>query len=288
MEPIKHSNTFKTYALGDLGAIKRGAMPASAGAGAEDAVRDTTLFITPDDLNGKKWLHATKNSLHIAEQGATPAALLPARTIVICAESGRVAMTAKPGICSQEIDAVIVDESRYNAEFIYYSLAVRQDELKAALSISAAPITHQKYLANLQILLPPRKVQDMVIAILSHPDTRVLCKPDSGQSPAAQQRAIFKSWFIDFAPIKAKIAANKEWLSLQPTHESASSVCYAAELEDAEKDFQDYLSRAAMRAISGKTYGELNQLPPEQFERLAAVAALFPATLSNSTPGKPS
>ena len=72
-------------------------------------------------------------------------------------------------------------------------------------------------------------------------------------------QAIFKSWFVDFEPVKAKIAAKQNG-------------------QDPE--------RAAMRAISGKTDEQLDQLSPDQFQHLATTAALFPDELVDSELGK--
>lgn len=71
-------------------------------------------------------------------------------------------------------------------------------------------------------------------------------------------QTLFKSWFVDFEPVKAKIAAK-------------------AAGRDPE--------RAAMCAISGKLELELDQLPPEQRQQLAATAALFPDELVESELG---
>jgi type I restriction enzyme S subunit len=71
-------------------------------------------------------------------------------------------------------------------------------------------------------------------------------------------QTIFKSWFVDFEPVKAKIEAK-------------------AAGRDPE--------RAAMCAISGKLDPELDQLPPEQYQQLAATAALFPDELVESELG---
>lgn len=72
-------------------------------------------------------------------------------------------------------------------------------------------------------------------------------------------QAIFKSWFVDFDPVKAKIAARAEG--------------------------RDPL-RAAMRAIGGKTDAELDALAPEQHAQLAATAALFPDELVDTPTGE--
>jgi len=72
-------------------------------------------------------------------------------------------------------------------------------------------------------------------------------------------QAIFKSWFVDFDPVKAKIAA----------------------LEQGEDPL-----RAAMRTISGKTDDELDQLPREQYDGLVATAELFPDVMEESELGE--
>jgi type I restriction enzyme S subunit len=79
------------------------------------------------------------------------------------------------------------------------------------------------------------------------------------QTLEAMAQAIFKSWFVDFDPVKAKIAAKAEG--------------------------RDPL-RAAMTAISGKPDAELDTLPPDQFTPLAATAALFPDEMEASELGE--
>ena len=79
------------------------------------------------------------------------------------------------------------------------------------------------------------------------------------QTLEATAQAIFKSWFVDFDPVKAKIAAKQAG--------------------------RDPL-RAAMCAISGKPDAELDALPREQFDQLAATAALFPEEMEASELGE--
>lgn len=79
------------------------------------------------------------------------------------------------------------------------------------------------------------------------------------QTLEAMAQAIFKSWFVDFDPVKAKIAAIQQG--------------------------RDPL-RAAMTAISGKPDAELDALTPEQYEQLAATAVLFPEEMEESELGE--
>lgn len=72
-------------------------------------------------------------------------------------------------------------------------------------------------------------------------------------------QAIFKSWFIDFEPVRAKIAAKQEG-------------------KDSEL--------AAMCVISGKSEVELQQMAKEDFAELQVTAALFPDELVESELGE--
>ncbi len=78
-------------------------------------------------------------------------------------------------------------------------------------------------------------------------------------------QAIFKSWFIDFDPVKAKITVLKA----------------GGSIEDAEL--------AAIGVISSKSPKELaalKQIDPENYEKLAETASLFPSAMQNSELGK--
>lgn len=116
-----------------------------------------------------------------------------------------------------------------------------------------------KALNNLQIPLPPIEYQEYVAEILNSIDKKIEINRQINQTLEAMAQAIFKSWFIDFDPVRAKIAA----------------------LEAGEDP-----TRAAMRAISGKTDAELEQMPPEQYAELKATAELFPSAMTESELGE--
>lgn len=90
-------------------------------------------------------------------------------------------------------------------------------------------------------------------------DQQIALNRRINQTLEAMAQAIFKSWFVDFDPVKAKVAAKAEG--------------------------RDPL-RAAMSAISGKTVAELDALPPEQRAQLAAKAVLFPDEMEESELGE--
>ncbi len=101
--------------------------------------------------------------------------------------------------------------------------------------------------------------EQFIAAALKSVDDKIDINRRINQTLEAMAQAIFQSWFVDFDPVKANIAAKAEG--------------------------RDPL-RAAMSAISGKADVELDALPPEQYEQLATTAALFPDEMEESELGE--
>ena len=253
------SSDWKTYTLGELGPIKTGKTPPSSlGAG----FGGTVPFVTPGDMNGQKWISDTDRYLNERGLSAVGSSLMPARSVAVScigSDMGKAALLTRPSVTNQQINTIAVDESRFNAEFVYYDLSVRQQELKAAASGSATPILNKGHFSGFEISVPPRATQNKIAEILGGLDDKIDLNRCINQTLEAMAQTIFKSWFVDFDPVKAKIAAIQE--SRDPL-------------------------RAAMSAISGKPDAGLDALPSEQYEQLAATAALFPDEMEESELGE--
>jgi type I restriction enzyme S subunit len=118
---------------------------------------------------------------------------------------------------------------------------------------------------NFTLPIPPLNEQIKISEILYSIDKKIELNHQTNQTLEAMAQAIFKSWFVDFEPVKAKIAA-------------------IGAGEDAEG-----VTCAAMRAISGKTDDELDQLQagqPEHYAQLKTTAELFPAAMQDSELGE--
>ncbi len=114
------------------------------------------------------------------------------------------------------------------------------------------------YLKSIEVPVPPLDEQLVVVRNIRTLEAKIRINRRINQTLETMAQAIFKSWFVDFDPVKAKIAAKAEG--------------------------RDPL-RAAMTAISGKPNAELDTLPPDQFAPLAATAALFPDEMQDSVLG---
>ena len=134
-----------------------------------------------------------------------------------------------------------------------------QEQLHGRASGSTVTGIKQSELRKLQLTFPALAEQQRVACVLGSLDDKINLNRSINQTLEAMAQAIFKSWFVDFDPIKAKIAAIQ--------------------------DGRDPL-RAAMSAISGKTDAELDSVAPKQYEHLAATATRFPEEMEESEFGE--
>ncbi|MGM8851191.1 restriction endonuclease subunit S [Salinicola halophyticus] len=142
-----------------------------------------------------------------------------------------------------------------------------------------------------EIFLPSIVEQKSISKTLSDLDHKIQLNHQLNQTLEQMAQTFFKGWFVDFEPVKAKIAARERWHALQPENESTSPVCYAAELGEppVAGDLESYMNRAAMQAISGKTADQLDALrveDPERYGELYETAALFPSAMQASELGE--
>ena len=108
---------------------------------------------------------------------------------------------------------------------------------------------------KLPIILPDIDTQNEIVEIINRLDQKIYLNTQINQTLEQISQALFKSWFVDFDPVRAKVQALSDGLSLEQ-----------AEL-------------AAMQAISGKTPEELtalSQTQPERYAELAETAKAFP------------
>ena len=111
------------------------------------------------------------------------------------------------------------------------------------------------YLRTIEIPLPPLRQQRIIVSVLETLEHKIEHNRQINQTLEQMAQALFQAWFVDFEPVKAKVAALA--------------------------DGRDPL-RAAMATLSGKTDAELDELPGAAFDTLAATAALFPEEMEES------
>lgn len=152
------------------------------------------------------------------------------------------------------------DEKLWNRRLLYFLLTsdFLKQQIISLTSGSAVPQLPARDLKKFKLPKIPLAIQDQIADVIGSVSDKIELNRQINQTLEQIAQTIFKSWFVDFEPVKAKIEAK-------------------AAGRDPE--------RAAMCAISGKLEPELDQLPPEHYQQLAATAALFPDELVESELG---
>jgi len=195
--------------------------------------------------------------------------------IISCSGTvGRVSIineTDPKGIISQALLILRPDTRKVLPQYLYYFLTSKRgyaeiiNASQGAVQLNIAP---RAVVEKIPVPLPGLVEQENIVKILSSLDDKIELNRQINQTLEQIAQTIFKSWFVDFEPVKAKIEAKQ---ALTPA------------LSQGERE--KFVERAAMCAISGKLEPELDQLPSEQRQQLAATAALFPDELVESELG---
>ena len=88
-------------------------------------------------------------------------------------------------------------------KFAYYVL--RTIDLAAFNSGSAQPSLNRNFLYSIPLKIPPRAEQDSIVAVLQSLDDRITLLRETNATLEAIAQALFKSWFVDFDPVRAKM-----------------------------------------------------------------------------------
>ena len=177
------------------------------------------------------------------------------------ANIGRVSiMNENRGCIAQNLIGLRTDKEKLVPDYLYYFLIKKSTQhTLSSLNIgSAQPSIKVPHLLNILINVPNIQRQEEIANILSSLDEKIELNTQINQTLEQIAQALFKSWFVDFDPVRAKIQALSDGLSLEQ-----------AEL-------------AAMQTISGKTPEELtalSQTQPDRYAELAETAKAFPCEM---------
>ena len=146
-------------------------------------------------------------------------------------------------------------------QFVRYVVTSKyfQDYISSLATGSTIKNVSLKLMRNFTFRLPPLNIQKEISKILEDLDKKIELNLQTTQTLEQIAQAIFKSWFVDFEPVKAKIEAKQSGQDPELT---------------------------AMCAISGKTEDQLKGLDEAALQQLKTTATLFPDALVESELGE--
>lgn len=146
--------------------------------------------------------------------------------------------------------------------FMFYYMRGKQfqHDIEARLVTTVQASIKRADMVGIPIAVPQLDAQKELVHRVISLDHKIQLNQDINQTLKQMAQALFKSWFIDFEPVKAKISVL----------EAGGS--------------QEEATLAAMTAISGKDAGSLavfEQVYPEKYDELKSTAELFPSAMQD-------
>lgn len=99
-----------------------------------------------------------------------------------------------------------VDPQKAVPLFVYYFVSAPANRLKIIQdsTVTGVPKTNLAYLRDFPIFLPPLEEQKAISEILGALDEKIDLNRTMNETLEAMAQALFKSWFVDFDPVRAK------------------------------------------------------------------------------------
>ena len=163
-------------------------------------------FVTPTDFDGRRVIASTGRYLTTHGAEAVRGARVPPRAVMVScigSDMGKAAVADRECVTNQQINSIVI-ESDDDPLFVYYNLSIRKEEIRAAAGGSAQPILNKSAFGRLDIGLPPPEEQRAIAHILGALDDKIELNRRMSETLEAMARALFKSWFVDFDPVRAK------------------------------------------------------------------------------------
>jgi type I restriction enzyme S subunit len=200
---------FEKKRLGDIAQIIGGGTPSTKVSEYWDG---DIAWLTPKDLSSFDGIYVARGSRSVTEAGlaASSAKMLPKASVLYTSRApiGYVAIAEGAISTNQGFKSLVLKEG-YVPEFLFYLLKASKTEIESHASGGTFAEISAKAFSDVELYFPPTKYQSKVADILLGLDNKIQTNKQLSKTLEEIAQTIFKSWFIDFDPVKAKMAGEK-------------------------------------------------------------------------------
>ena len=141
------------------------------------------------------------------------ARVLPKDTVCLSrtASVGYVVVMGRPMSTSQDFVNWICSE-KLNPHFLKYILLAERESLLIFAVGSVHQTIYFPEAKAFHICMPDRRTQDSIVEVLGALDDKIELNQRMNETLEATARAIFKDWFVDFGPTRAKMEGRAPYL----------------------------------------------------------------------------
>ena len=203
---------WRTVALGDIADVVGGGTPSTK---EPDNFDGDIPWLTPRDLSGAhdRYIERGERSLSLRGLDSSSAKLLPTGSVLLSTRApiGYVALAKNQIATNQGFRSLLVRDGAL-PEYLYYWLKLNTEELERHASGSTFREISGSSLKEIRLRLPPLDEQRAIARVLGALDDKIELNRRMSATLEAMARALFKSWFVDFEPVRAKAAGRSSGL----------------------------------------------------------------------------
>jgi type I restriction enzyme S subunit len=155
-----------------------------------------------------KWIDDTEEHITDEAVASSSAKVLPARTVLVAmygATVGQLGILRRPMTCNQACSALVVDPWAADYRYLYFQLLHIRSQLKALATGAAQQNLSGVLIKSLRFPFPLLPEQRAIAHILGTLDDKIELNRKQNETLEAMARALFKAWFVDFEPVRAKM-----------------------------------------------------------------------------------
>lgn len=158
-------------------------------------------------------------------------------------------------VISQSQMKLTVDSAKVDPLFIYYLFrsSTQQEYLQRNAIQTGVPHTNLSILRKVPLRIPTLQTQRAIAQILGTLDDKIELNQRINETLEAMARAIFRSWFVDFDPVRAKAEGRETGL---PTHiaDLFPDSFDGSDLGEIPKGWQVASLGALVETVKGRSY----------------------------------
>ena len=196
---------WKEVRLGDVGKIVGGATPSTRNPQNYGGV---IPWITPKDLSINKERFIEFGERNISELGlnSCSAKMLPKGSILFSSRApiGYVAIAHTSLCTNQGFKSFVPDTDKMDSMFSYYLLKHNSENIANLGSGTTFMEVSGKVMSDFIVNIPDLLTQQEIAGILSSLDAKIETNNKLNEKLEEMAQTIFKSWFVDFEPVKDK------------------------------------------------------------------------------------
>ncbi len=197
---------WKVCKLGEVAEIVGGGTPKTE---VSEYWNGEIAWLTPRDLSNFNGRYISKGERNISKLGLakSSAKILPKGTVLLSSRApvGYLAI-AKNEVSTNQGFRNLIPNSETDNLFLFYLLKNNVEYLKSQAAGTTFGELAGSTLKSLSFLFPPLPEQRAIAHILGTLDDKIELNRRMNETLEQMARAIFKSWFVDFEPVRAKMS----------------------------------------------------------------------------------